>query len=48
MGGDALLLLYSAQVGPCDSGVGTFGRSENAEGVVCIMRKTNNSFAEGV
>lgn len=35
MGGAADLVLYSTRVGPCESGVGTFGRSENAaDGIV--------------
>ena len=34
MGGGADLVLYSTRVGPCESSVGTFGRSENAAGIV--------------
>ena len=41
MGGGADLVLYSTRVGPCESSEGTFGRSENAAGIV--RWKENNS-----
>lgn len=39
MAGGADLVSYSTRVGPCDSGVGTFGRSQNVDEIVSAERQ---------